>query len=222
MPAFDGIVTVAIPGWASDGSVFDGLEGILGRVHAPKFSPDGGADELEGIISELGAGKVRLLGWSLGALAVSELVLSRPGLVAEAVLVSARPSYPSGDIDEARRGIRRNRRGFLGSFFSSCFCPGEGDAWRSFSKNILPGYLDGGWEIGALERGLDRLASGRLDPSITRAPNVRFVHGRGDLIAPFPEMEGFLRGIPAGRFLALEGRGHMPFLDPAFAGFLVQ
>jgi len=220
MPATEQLVTVALAGWAADGAVFTSLQGTAGRLIAPAFPPDGGVKELSGIISGLGFAKVRLLGWSLGALPAAELALARPDLVAEAVLVSARPSYPPEEIAVAREGIRRNRRGYLAGFFSRCFSPGEKETGRLFRQNLLPGYLDQGWDLAALERGLDRLEAVRLDPALVQAPHVRFVHGVDDRIAPFSEITGFTRGIPAGRVIALEGRGHMPFLAPEFAGIL--
>ena len=220
MPAVEAVTTLALAGWGTDGRIFSALAPAFGAFITPDFPPDGGCLELAGIISSRGAGKVRLIGWSLGALAVAELALARPDLVAEAILVSARPAYPPSDIETARIGIRKNRRGYLASFFSGCFGPDEAGSARKFRKEILPGYLDGGWDLPALERGLDRLASGRLDPALRQAGNVRFVHGTADRIAPFAEITGFTAGIPADRLVFMEGRGHIPFLDPEFSRIL--
>ncbi|MFF7474788.1 alpha/beta fold hydrolase [Streptomyces sp. NPDC008092] len=60
------------------------------------FTLDDMAADVAGLIEHLGVGPCRVVGYSLGGIIVQELLLARPGLVTEAVLIAS-----SGRADEA-------------------------------------------------------------------------------------------------------------------------
>ena len=89
---------VLLPGWATDGRIFDGvLPGVTAVTTGP-LRPEGFSRRLAAFLDRTARGPVTVVGWSLGGFLAAEFAREYPDRVRRVVLVGIRREYPEGDL----------------------------------------------------------------------------------------------------------------------------
>jgi len=206
---------VLLPGWATDGRIFEGvLPGVTAVTTGP-LRPEGFAARLAAFLDRTARGPVAVVGWSLGGVLAAEFAREYPGRVRRVVLVGIRREYPEADVGPVLRSLSADPGGCLSGFYARCFYPSQIPAYRRFRAGLQAAYLremDGG----ALREGLAYLAGARLSGGSLPACPVAVVHGEDDVIAPCAEAEGVARECGNGTFHPLRGAAHAAFLAGGF------
>ena len=206
---------VLLPGWATDGRIFEGaLPGVTAVTTGP-LRPEGFSRRLEAHLGRTASGPVTVVGWSLGGFLAAEFAREYPERVRRVVLVGIRREYPEGDVEAVLRSLSADPGGCLSGFYAQCFYPSQMHAYRRFRGGLQAAYLremDGG----RLREGLSYLASARLTGGTLPACPVAIVHGKDDVVAPFVEAEGVARECGTATFHPLQGAAHAAFLTDGF------
>jgi Predicted hydrolases or acyltransferases (alpha/beta hydrolase superfamily) len=206
---------VLLPGWATDGRIFEGvLPGVTAVTTGP-LRPDRFTTRLASFLDRAARGPVTVVGWSLGGFLAAEFAREYPDRVRRVVLVGIRREYPEGDVAAVLRSLSADPAGCLSGFYAQCFYPSQMPAYRRFRAGLQAAYLremDGV----ALREGLSYLASARLSGETLPVCPVAIVHGEKDVIAPFAEAEGVAREGGNATFHPLPGAAHAAFLADGF------
>jgi pimeloyl-[acyl-carrier protein] methyl ester esterase len=206
---------VLLPGWATDGRIFEGvLPGVTAVTTGP-LRPDRFSRRLAAFLDRTARGPVTVVGWSLGGFLAAEFARETPDRVRRVVLVGIRREYPEGDVEAVLRSLSADPGGCLSGFYTRCFYPSQIPAYRRFRGRLQAAYLremDGG----ALREGLSYLASARLSRETLPACPVAIVHGEEDVVAPLAEAEGVARETGNATFHPLPGAAHAAFLADGF------
>jgi len=207
--------TVLLPGWATDGRIFEGVLPGVTAVTTGTLRPEGFAARLGAFLERAARGPVTVVGWSLGGFLAAEFARKYPDRVRRVVLVGIRRAYPEGDVEAVLRSLSTDPGGCLSAFYTRCFYPSQIPAYRRFRGGLQAAYLremDGG----ALREGLAYLAGARLSGGTLPACPVVVVHGKNDVVAPFAEAEGVARECGNATFHPLRGAAHAAFLADGF------
>ncbi|MFZ2224064.1 MAG: alpha/beta fold hydrolase, partial [Candidatus Deferrimicrobium sp.] len=144
---------VLLPGWATDGRIFDGvLPGVTAVTTGP-LRPEGFAARLAAFLDRTARGPVTVVGWSLGGFVAAEFAREYPDRVRRVVLVGIRREYPEAGVEAVLRSLSADPGGCLSGFYAQCFYPSQIPAYRRFRGGLQAAYLremDGG----ALREGL--------------------------------------------------------------------
>jgi pimeloyl-[acyl-carrier protein] methyl ester esterase len=206
---------VLLPGWATDGRIFEGvLPGVTAVTTGP-LRPEGFSRRLAAFLDRTACGPVTVVGWSLGGFLAAEFAREYPDRVRRVVLVGIRRAYPEGDVEGVLRSLSADPGGCLSGFYAQCFYPSQIPAYRRFRSGLQAAYLremDGG----ALREGLSYLAEARLSGETLPACPVAIVHGEKDVVAPFAEAERLAREGGNATFHPLPGAAHAAFLAGGF------
>src|SRR5512141_449784 len=206
---------VLLPGWATDGRIFDGvLPGVTAVTTGP-LRPEGFSRRLATFLDRTVRGPVTVVGWSLGGFLAAEFARECPERVRRVVLVGIRREYPAGDVEAVLRSLSADPGGCLSGFYAQCFYPSQIPAYRRFRSGLQAAYLrelDGG----ALREGLSYLAEARLSGETLPACPVAIVHGENDVVAPLVEAEGVPREGGNATFHPMPGASHAAFLAGGF------
>ena len=206
---------VLLPGWATDGRIFDGVLPDVTAVTTGPLRPEGFPRRLAAFLDRAAPGPVTVVGWSLGGFLAAEFAREYPDRVRRAVLVGIRREYPEGDVAGVLRSLSADQAGCLSGFYARCFYPSQMPAYRRFRAGLQAAYL-GEMDGGALREGLSYLAGARLSGETLPACPVAIVHGDKDVIAPFVEAEGVAREGGNATFHPLPGAAHAAFLADGF------
>ena len=213
--------TVLLPGWATDGRIFEGvLPGVTAVTTGP-LRPEGFARRLASFLERAARGAVTVVGWSLGGFLAAEFAREYPDRVRRVVLVGIRREYPEGDVEAVLRSLSADPGGCLSGFYAQCFYPSQIPAYRRFRAGLQAAYLremDGG----ALREGLSYLARARLSGETLPACPVAIVHGEKDVVAPFAEAEKLARAGGNATFHPLPGAAHAAFLAEGFRALIAD
>ncbi len=212
---------VLLPGWATDGRIFEGvLPGVTAVTTGP-IRPEGFVGRLAEFLDRVARGPVTVVGWSLGGFLAAEFAREYPGRVRRVVLAGIRREYPEADVGPVLRSLSTDPGGCLSGFYTRCFYPSQIPAYRRFRGRLQPAYLremDGG----VLREGLAYLAAARLSGGTLPACPVAVVHGEDDVIAPFAEAEGVARECGNATFHPLRGAAHAAFLADGFRALIAD
>ena len=206
---------VLLPGWATDGRIFEGVLPGVSAVTTGTLRPQGFAARLAAFLDRVPRGPVTVVGWSLGGFLAAEFARTYPDRVRRVVLVGIRREYPEGDVEAVLRSLSADPGACLSGFYAQCFYPSQIPAYRRVRGRLQTAYLkemDGG----ALREGLSYLAGARLSRGTLPACPVAVVHGEDDVIAPFAEGEGVARECGNATFHPLPGTAHAAFLADGF------
>ena len=227
---------VLLPGWATDGRIFEGVLPGVAAVTTGPLRPEGFSRRLAAFLDRTARGSVTVVGWSLGGFLAAEFAREHPDRVRRVVLVGIRRRYPAADLSAVRASLLRDREACLSSFYAQCFLPAQTTAmegpvsrqagmprvllprtpaYRRFRGGLQAAYLremDGG----ALREGLSYLAGARLSAGTLPACPVAIVHGEMDVVAPLAEAEGVARESGYATFHRLPGAAHAAFLADGF------
>jgi len=206
---------VLLPGWATDGRIFEGVLPGVAAVTTGPLRPEGFSRRLAAFLDRTARGPVTVVGWSLGGFLAAEFAREYPDRVRRVVLVGIRREYPEGDVGAVLRSFSADPGGCLSGFYAQCFFPSQMPAYRRFRAGLQAAYLremDGG----ALREGLSYLAGARLSGETLPVCPVAIVHGEKDVIAPLAEAEGVAREGANATFHPLPGAAHAAFLADGF------
>jgi pimeloyl-ACP methyl ester carboxylesterase len=206
---------VLLPGWATDGRIFDGVFPGVTAVTTGPLRPEGFTGRLASYLDRAARGPVTVVGWSLGGFLAAAFAREYPDRVRRIVLVGVRREYPEGDVAGVRRSLSADPAGCLSGFYARCFYPSQIPAYRLFRAGLQGVYLremDGG----ALREGLSYLSGARLSRETLPACPVAIVHGEKDVVAPFDEAERLAREGESATFHPLPGAAHAAFLADGF------
>jgi len=213
--------TVLLPGWATDGRIFEGVLPGVAAVTTGPLRPEGFAARLGSFLDRAARGPMTVVGWSLGGFLAAEFARKYPDRVRRVVLVGIRREYPGGDVEAVLRSLSTDPGGCLSGFYARCFYPSQMSAYRRFRGGLQGAYLrelDGG----TLREGLAYLAGARLSGGMLPACPVAVVHGADDVIAPFAEAEGVARECGNATFHPLPGTAHAAFLADGFRALIAD
>jgi len=208
---------VLLPGWATDGRIFDGVFPGVAAVTTGPLRPEGFIARLATFLDGAARGPVTLVGWSLGGFLAVDFARSHPDRVRRIVLVGIRRGYPEGDVEAVRRSLLDDPGSCLSGFYAQCFYPSHMSAYRRFRAGLQKAYLR---EMGgvALREGLSYLAGARLSGRTLPDCPVAIVHGEKDVVAPLSEAEGVAREAGNATFHPMAGAAHAAFLAEGFRG----
>lgn len=174
--------------------------------HAP-LRPDMQAEELLSFLHKKGIGRIRLIGWSMGALQALDFAGAYPERVAALYLISMRQKWPAEEIDQIRVELRQDIEKCLTLFYRKCFLAHK-KAYNQFTSTLQPEYLrDANFDF--LNQGLTYLRKSRPRP--ISGVTTYLIHGRNDIIVPLEQMARLGRA----NIEIVEQAGHLPFLSPA-------
>ncbi len=206
---------VLLPGWATDGRIFDGLFPGVAAVVAGPLRPEGFPDRLAAFLDGVARGPVTVVGWSLGGFLAAEFARRHPRRVRRVVLVGIRRRYPADAVEAVREKLLRDRRACLSDFHAQCFFPSRMAAYREFRAGLQEEYLREMDEKGLLS-GLSYLSTASLSLSALPSCPVAIVHGEKDVVAPAGEAEEVAAESGRASFHLLRGAPHAAFLDERF------
>ncbi len=206
---------VLLPGWATDGRIFEGVLPGVPAVTTGPLRPEGFAARLAAFLDRAVHRPVTLVGWSLGGFLAAEFARRYPDRVRRVVLVGIRRMYPGADMAAVLRSLSADPRGCLSGFYARCFYPSQIPAYRRFRAGLQAAFLRE-MNAGALREGLSYLAGARLSGGTLPACPVAIVHGEDDVIAPFAEAEAVARECGNATFHPLPGAAHAAFLADGF------
>ncbi len=207
--------TVLLPGWATDGRIFEGVFPGAPAVTTGPLRPEGFSRRLAAFLDRTARGPVTVVGWSLGGFLAAEFAREYPDRVRRVVLVGIRRKYPKGDVEGVLRSLSADPGSCLSGFYAQCFHPSQIPAYRRFRGALQAAYLRE-MDVGTLREGLSYLAEARLSGETLPACPVAIVHGEKDVVAPLAEAEGVAREGGNATFHALQGAAHAAFLADGF------
>ena len=209
-------VLLLIPGWATDYRIFSSLDLNYNYLLPVNFSCTNFAKDLSGELDKRGIEKIFILGWSLGGFLAYDFALENPERVKGLSLLSICRGFNQAILENARSGIKRNKRAFLYKFYLDGFSKSDREGVNWFRNYLLNDYLQG-MESQQLLAGLDYLYRARIIPeSLARIKGVRVYHGEDDLIVPLKEACQVSPFLEKGAFICLSGLGHALFLNHRF------
>ncbi|MBE0605191.1 MAG: alpha/beta hydrolase [Deltaproteobacteria bacterium] len=206
---------VLLPGWATDGRIFEGILPGVTAVTTGALRPEGFPRRLASFLDRSVRGPVTVVGWSLGGFLAAEFAREHRDRVRRVVLVGIRRAYPEGEVAAALRSLSTVPGGYLSGFYARCFYPSQMPAYRRFRSGLQPAYLRE-MDPGVLRDGLSYLANARLSGEALPACPVAIVHGEDDVVAPLAEAEGVARESGHATFHPLPGAAHAAFLADGF------
>ena len=206
---------VLLPGWATDGRIFEGvLPGVTAVTTGP-LRPEGFLRRLASFLDRSVRRPVMIVGWSLGGFLAAEFAREHRDRVRRVVLVGIRRAYPEGEVAAVLRSLSTVPGGYLSGFYARCFYPSQMPAYRRFRSGLQQAYLRE-MDVGALRDGLSWLAGAKLSGEALPACPVAIVHGEEDVVAPIAEAEGVARESGRATFHPLPGAAHAAFLADGF------
>ncbi len=209
-------VLLLIPGWATDYRIFATLELNYNYLLPVHFSFTNFAKGLSEELGKRGIEKIFILGWSLGGFLAYDFALENPERVKGLSLLSICRGFNQAILENARSGIKKNKKAFLYKFYLDNFAKDDREGLSWFRKYLLKDYLQclGSEDLLA---GLDYLYQARIIPeSLARIEGVRVYHGKDDLIVSLKEAYRLSPFLEKGAFISLSGLGHALFLNHQF------
>jgi pimeloyl-[acyl-carrier protein] methyl ester esterase len=210
---------VLLPGWATDGRIFEGVFPGVTAVTTGPLRPEGFTARLAAFLDRVARRPVTVVGWSLGGFLAAEVAREYPDRVRRVVLIGIRREYPEGDVAAVLRSLSTVPGGTLSGFYARCFYPSQMPAYRRFRSGLQDAYLRE-MDVGVLREGLFYLAGEKLSGGTLPACPVAIVHGEDDVIAPLAEAEGVARECGNATFHPLPGAAHAAFLADGFRALI--
>ena len=200
--------TIFLPGWGFDGRIVRLLKPSPSWIYPQTIlDPETITQDVLHLLVANNIKKVRLIGWSMGAMLGLEFAAKHGGFIDSMVLVSLRAHWPGHEIEEIRSDFSRNPESFLKGFYRKCFL-GDKKAYRNFCATLEPSYLAGLNKYKErLHRGLNFLATFTIPSALPDVP-ITLLHGKQDVIAPVTGMPA----LPGADVEVVDNAGHSVFL----------
>ncbi len=200
-----------VPGWATDSRIFEPLDLELNYILPEVFYPANFEKELLGALEKRKINKISILGFSLGGFLAADFASKHADMIDKLILIGIRKRYDKGVLQEIKKLLKKNKKGYLYKFYSQCFASGEDMRW--FRKNLLKTYCND-IELDHLIETLDHLGKSEIDPeALSSVNNIKIIHGEKDLIAPFSEAVDIKEALPQAELACIKEAGHMAFLS---------
>jgi pimeloyl-ACP methyl ester carboxylesterase len=212
---------VLLPGWATDGRIFEGVLPGVAAVTTGPLRPAGFPRRLAAFLDRAARRPVTVVGWSLGGFLAAEFAREHPDRVRRVVLVGIRREYPEGDVEAVLRSLSSDQDTCLSGFYAQCFYPSQIPAYRRFRGGLQAAYLRE-MDVGALREGLSYLGEARLSGGMLPSCPVAIVHGEKDVVAPLAEAEEVAREGGNASFHPLPEAAHAAFLADGFRAVVVD
>jgi pimeloyl-[acyl-carrier protein] methyl ester esterase len=164
-----------------------------------------------------------LLGWSLGGQIALDLAAAMPGQIDRLVLVAATPRFaqspdwpygmPPAVITKLATQLRQDYRRTVSDFLELQVRGSiEGSGVLDKLRHAL--FVHGEAQPGALEAGLNTLATSDLRPTLShvKAPTL-VVAGRNDRITAPAASRALAQALPDARYVEMRRAAHAPFLS---------
>ncbi len=218
---------VYVPGWGSDGCVWDAVRArVPGEVVAWWDALDPAPNALDDALTGAGAPAV-LVGWSLGGQLALASALRRPACVRALVLVGAPATFPA-DADtpgadpralrRMRRKVAREPEAVLAAFWETAAWPAPPEtaaAWRA--------AVTGGVPRDRLAAGLDHLATADLRDRLGGiAVSARVMHGTRDAVVPVAAGAHLAQELAHARMCRIDGGHALPLSHPGTVAAAVE
>lgn len=205
-----------LPGWATDSGIFEKLDIPFNYLLPKSVSPGEAGKAIKHIPGEVWKAGISILGWSMGGFIAADLVFEDRYVFEKIVLISMRRRYGANGIEHIRACLRKNAKAYLGSFYKKLFADDEKQNKKWFRDGLLRKYID---DMGSLYlfEGLDYLSNTELKVNCLNNPNVTFIHGENDSIAPLHEAKLIMSQAPLARTIFIKDARHLPFLREEFA-----
>jgi pimeloyl-ACP methyl ester carboxylesterase len=204
-----------IPGWATDWRIFERLDIPFNYLLPKRVSPSEAKKIINHIPGKLRKAGISVLGWSMGGFIAADLILKNPNVFERVILISIRQRYDANGIEHIRGCLRRDARAYLYSFYKGLFSEDEtmNKAW--FKEVLLRKYIN---DIDSLYlfEGLDYLSTAELKADLLNKPNVAFIQGEKDGIAPIHEARSAISQAPLAKAVFIKDAKHLPFLRGEF------
>jgi malonyl-CoA O-methyltransferase len=202
------IPTVFLPGWGFDGRILRLLKPSPSWISPETFlAPDTLEEEILHLIAQCNIQKIRIIGWSMGAMLGLDFAAKYPEKIDSLILVSFRSGWPEHEIKQLKMEFGQNPENFLKGFYRKCFL-GDKQSYSNFCKTLEPLYLAAADEnVKRLQQGLEYLGKFKISSTVPDIP-LRLIHGKQDIISPVTEMAA-LQGSDVE---VIENSGHAVFL----------
>lgn len=230
-----GFPLVMIHGWGMHGGIWDDcVEELAGRWrvvrpdlpgHGRSASLANGAD-LDGLAEVVASHcprEMALLGWSLGGLIAIRMANRIPRRIRRLVLVAATPRFVKGPgwscgvepdvLASFGSGLARDYRRTVRDFLTLQVRGDERavELLRDLKNRV---FAHGDPDPAALRQGLDLLAKADMRDELECISQPTLViSGDRDRITPPEAGRRMAEALPGGRFLAVPGASHAPFLS---------
>ncbi|MET9315420.1 alpha/beta fold hydrolase [Kribbella sp. NPDC003505] len=165
---------------------------------------------IDAVTEALGITACDVLGWSLGAAVAAQWAADQPERVSRLVLYGGWATGDAvGDEDSRRHvlGLLASHWGLGSDLLTDLFAP-EADAGTRLALARYQRAASSPETAVALLR-LAYALDVRASLARVRAPTL-VLHRRGDRAAPLEQSRALADAIPGARFVALEGRSHLP------------
>jgi len=202
-----------IPGWATDWRIFARLDVPFNYLLLERVSPSEAKKVINHIPSELRKAGISILGWSMGGFIAADIILKNPNIFENIVLISIRHRYD--EIQHIKECLKMNTKAYLHSFYKGLFAEDETENKAWFKELLLRKYINDIDSLYLLE-GLDYLSATELKADLLNKPNVTFVQGEKDSIAPIQEARLAISQAPLARAVFIKDACHLPFLRKEF------
>jgi len=213
--------TVLVPGWGTDYRVFDTLDLETNYLTPVTFSPFSFDKDLLAAMAGYGLDKISVIGWSMGAFAACDFISAHGDHVSDVILIGVRKRYEREKLKEIRAALEKNKKAFLYKFYKDFFSKNEKSEYAWFRDNLSKDYI-GRISLDDLIEGLDYLSESEIKTDHLKAMKTSLIHGKEDKVAPIEGALELRDGLPAARFVAIDGSGHMPFLRTGFKDILYK
>jgi len=209
---------VLIPGWASDHRIFEALDLEYNYLMPVNFIPGIFNESLLSELKRRNLTKVSLLGWSLGGFAASEFASEHSSYIEELILVSIRQKYNRLDLEQIKKYLNQNKKGYLQGFYSQCF---HDLKYRDYFKQEFAEKYYKDLELDALIDGIDYLSKAEIKAEfLSKLEKIKIIHGEFDNIAPLAEAKKLSDRLSQAEFIVVNGMGHVPFLKQGFSKYI--
>jgi pimeloyl-[acyl-carrier protein] methyl ester esterase len=164
-----------------------------------------------------------LLGWSLGGQIALDLAAAMPGQIDRLVLVAATPRFAQSPdwpygmqpavITKLATQLRQDYRQTVSDFLELQVRGSiEGSGVLDQLRHAL--FVHGQAQPGALEAGLNTLATSDLRPTLShvRTPTL-VIGGQNDRITPPAASRALAQALPDARYVEMRRAAHAPFLS---------
>jgi len=180
--------TLFLPGWGFDGRILRLLKPAPPWLYPETpLDPETLEQDLLQLLAANNIKKIRLVGWSMGAMLGLTFAAQNGPLCDSLILISLRDHWPVSEIKEIQAEFAQDPEIFLKGFYRKCFL-GDKQAYRNFCATLEPLYLaDIKANSERMQRGLKFLGTFKL-PSPRPIIPTRLIHGRQDIIAPVEEI----------------------------------
>ncbi len=226
---------IFIHGWAMDSSVWERQADYFrskgfhvftldlpghGDAHSGEsFTLSHAASSIESLITEGRLERPLLVGWSMGAQVIFELITRFVIEISAACFVGGTPrftatdGYPHGlplkDLRGMKAKLKRDFRRTVSEFREAISAGLGGDEKRLVTEATLPSYDAALGGLGELERADYRGTLSKIEIPLL------LIHGDNDRVCPFGAAEYMAERVQRAELLAIEGEGHLPFLSKA-------